>query len=354
MTSRNILLSVAGLLLLSAMLPVGGAFGQGAPKGPPPAAPVEVAVARSGTAAQELSAIGTLRANESVTVRAEIDGRIDSIRFTEGRPVRRGEVLLSLDGAEQQAVVAEAQATLALAQANFERARDLVEKKFVSRQAYEDAHARLQEAKARLDLQQVRLAKHSIRAPFDGVMGLRKSSPGDYVKAGDDIVALVDMDSLKLEFQVPETALTQLHDGQTVSIAVDAFPGESFSGRVTAIEPGLDEATRSVRLQARVANPGHRLRPGMFARVGLTVARRENAVLVPEQAIWPVGGERFVFIVVDGRAVRTQVRLGQRQGGEVEILQGVRAGDTVVTAGQARIRDGTPVKPLASDSGIKG
>jgi membrane fusion protein (multidrug efflux system) len=312
--------------------------------------PVEV-----GTVTVEANAIGTLRANESVTLRPEIPGRILDIRFKEGQAVREGDELITLDPAEYQARLAESAASTKLNQLNYERAREMLKKRLVSQQEYDEAFARLQESQARQALDQVRLDKTQLRAPFGGVLGLRKVSPGDYVQTGQDIVNLEAIDTIKLDFRIPEIYLARVKPGQEVKVQVDAFPDQSFSGEVYAIDPSIDEETRTIQLRARVPNLARTLRPGMFARAALVLERREDAILVPEQAIVPMGANKFVFRVENGRAALTQVELGQRREGKVEVRQGLDRDDVVITAGQMpKVRDGTPVTVIAGSASRPG
>ena len=184
------------------------------------------------------------------------------------------------------------------------------------------------------------MGKTVIRAPFAGVVGLRKISPGAYVSPGQDIVRLESIDSLKLDFRIPETFLARMGKNQVVNLQVDAFPKEKFSGSVYAIEPSIDEQTRTILARARITNTGGKLRPGMFARVSLVLDTHANAVLIPEQAIVPKGQQSFVFRVIDGKAKLTQVTTGKRSDGEVEIVSGLAASDVVVTDGQMKLQDG--------------
>lgn len=323
---------------------------QDAPKGGGPpggmALPVEAVVVETGAVSREVGAVGTLRANESVMIRSEIAGRIAAIHFKEGGAVAENIPLISLDDAELRAQLAESAATVKLSELNFARAQEIFEKKLLSRQNYDEALARLNEARARHNLQQARLAKTRIHAPFSGVLGLRRVSAGDYLKEGADIVNLEDIRSLKLDFRVPETYLASIQQDQQVSIQVDAYPGEPFSGTVYAIDPRLDEQTRSVLLRARIPNSDLRLRPGMFARVALVLENRAQALLIPEQALVPIGDEQFVFRIVDDKAQQTRVQTGQREGGKVEISAGLSAGDVVVTAGQTKLRDDMAVQVI--------
>lgn len=326
---------------------VSAAFAQpkDAAKGPP-AMPVKAAAAKLAPAADEASAVGTLRADESVTIRPEIAGRIGEIRFNEGQAVARGALLVKLDQAELGAVVASSRAQLKLEQQKLERAEDLHKKGFISAQGLDDQRTSLARARAKLSEDEARLAKTEMRAAFPGVAGLRQVSEGQYVAAGTDIARLEKIDQLKLDFRVPETFAGKLRAGQAVKIQVDAFPGRSFGGAIYALEPAIDEQTRTVLARARVGNPDLRLRPGMFARVQLQLGVRENAVWIPEQAIVPRGQDTFVFRVSGGRAELVQVRTGARKVGEVEIVKGLAGGDLVVTEGTQRLGPGSPVSVI--------
>ncbi len=346
MYDRNVF-SWAVLLLGIAVVPAAwhGVSAQppAGPGGSPPAVPVEAVAATSGTVILDVAAVGNLRAAESVRIRPEIPGRIAAIRFSEGQAVKQGVELVTLDATEYRAQLAESTAAAKLDALNFERAQELFKKKLISQQQYDEAAAKLAASQAKQALDQARLAKASLRAPFDGMLGLRQVSPGDYVQPGQDIVNLESIDPIKVDLRIPEAHAAQVRAGQKVEITVDAFPGRAFEGTVYALDPRVDENTRTILLRARSTNPNGELRPGMFARVRLELGRHENAVLVPEQALVPMGKDVFVYRVVDGRAVMTKVDIGQRRSAMVEIVKGVSTGDMVVTAGQMKIRDGAPV-----------
>ncbi len=308
--------------------------------------PVKTATVTVETLNVEVTAVGTLRADETVVVRPEIAGRVAAIHFKEGQAIRQNEPLITLDQAEYQAQLASSAAQLALEESSFRRLQDLDRKNLTSQQNLDEARARLDAARAQHELNRVRLDKTVIRAPFDGTVGLRQVSPGAYVKPGDDIANLESLGAMKLDFRAPETYLARLRTGQTLAVRVDAWPDQPFEGAIYAIEPGVDEETRTVLLRARLPNKGNKLRPGLFARISLVLERRENALVAPEQAIVPVGQKSFVYRVVEGKAIMTPVQLGQRRPGQVEIVEGVSAGDVLVTDGQLKIRDGAAVKPL--------
>jgi membrane fusion protein (multidrug efflux system) len=326
-----------------------------APKAAGPAAkggagegvPVKIGTVRTGTITEDVSAVGTLLANESVMIRPERDGRITTIHFSEGQLVRKGERLVTLDTAEIGAQLAAVTSELTLNRSRLKRAEELFEKKFISAQALDDAREALNQSAARHAEIKARFEKSTVFAPFEGVAGLRQVSPGAYVRAGQDIARLEGIGVLKLDFRLPELYLGRIRPKQEVTVRVDAFPDESFRSEIYAIEPAVDESTRTVLVRARAPNPGVRLKPGMFARVTLVLETRQNALIVPEQALVPLGKERFVYRLADGRAVLTKIELGLRRPGEVEIRNGLAAGDAIVVDGQLRLRDGAPVTVLA-------
>lgn len=305
--------------------------------------PVKVGTVRTGAISEEISAVGSLIANESVMIRPERDGRITAIHFSEGQLVRKGDRLVSLDTAEIQAQLSAAASELSLNRSRFRRAEELFEKKFISAQALDDAREALNQSEARQAEIRARLDKSTVRAPFEGVAGLRQVSPGAYVKAGQDIARLEGIGTLKLDFRVPEVYLGRLRPRQEALVRVDAFPEEPFRGEIYAIEPAVDEQTRTLLLRARIPNPGGRLKPGMFSRVLLVTDTRDRALLIPEQALVPQGKDRFVYRLVDGKAVMARVELGLRRPGEVEVRQGLSAGETIIVDGQLRLRDGAAV-----------
>lgn len=312
-------------------------------------ADVETATVVAEAMADDVTAVGTLRSNESVVLRPEVAGRIAAIRFREGGPVLRGDALVDFDAAVQQAEVQQARANLALAQANFGRTEDLFNRKFLSQSARDEAASRLEVARANMALAEARLDKMRIRAPFAGIVGIRNVSVGDYVKEGEDLVNLEDIATLKVDFRLPEIYLAQIRPGQKLELASDAVEGKSFAAVVSAIDPLVDEHGRAVVMRATLQNEGLRLRPGMFARVRLILEERANVAVVPEQALVPAPGDvQFVYRVVDGTAQRVEVKTGVRRGTRVEIVKGVQAGDVIVTAGQQKLRDGAAVKVVGA------
>lgn len=345
---RTPLFALAGALIITAAACSESADPEAAPPtgDAPPAAraiPVETHQVATREVVQRASAVGSITANESVVLRPEIGGRVSAINFEEGAAVERGAVLLVIDPAEYRAAVAQTRATVELNRLKYQRARDLVKSRMISQQEHDEAQARLKESQAALDRDQVRLAKTRIEAPFAGVIGLRHVSPGAYVQPGQDLANLEDLDPVKVEFQVSERYAPALATGQRLRLEVDAVPGVEFEGEIYAVNPRLNAATRSLVVRARVPNPERRLRPGMFARVELDLERRADAVVVPEEALVPVGDRMMVYRVVDGRVAPVPVTTGLRQHGEIEIVEGLQAGDTIITAGQMKVREGMPV-----------
>lgn len=320
--------------------------GQG---GPPTAILVEAITAATASMPQTITAVGSLRSDESVTVRPEVAGRVTFIGFEEGRPVPKGAMLVKLDPAINAAEVQQAKANMTLAKAKYERAIDLQKQGFISGQARDEAENNLKVAEAAESLAGARLAKTEIRAPFSGIIGLRSVSMGDYVKEGQDMVNLESIDPLKVDFRVPEVYLKQVQVGQTLQVTLDALPGRTYDGKVFAINPLVDAAGRAIVVRAQVKNADTALRPGMFARVRLLTKQEVDALVLPEQALVPQGEDQYVFRVVDGKAVRTKVEVGQRRDGRVEVVKGIAPGDTIVIAGQIKIRDGTAVTTAAAD-----
>jgi len=324
-----------------------GGGGQGAP------VTVEVAVVQARTLADDASAVGTLVSNESVVLRPEVSGRIEAIRFRDGEAVRRGAILVELDAAVQRAELQQARANLTLAESNFRRTQDLFGRKFVSQSSLDDARAKLEVARASLALAQAHLARMQIRAPFDGVVGIRSVSPGDFVKDGDALINLEDIATLKVDFRLPELYLDRVRAGQALELSSDVLPGARVAATVEAIDPLVDAQGRAVRLRASLANPELRLRPGVFVRVRLILGERAAVPVVPEAALVPApGNTQFVYRVDDGKVKRVEVRTGQRRQAVVEVVEGLEAGAVVVTAGQLKLRDGAAVNVAGAPAGV--
>ena len=312
--------------------------------GPPPGVAVEAVKVQVAKLPQALSAVGSLRSDETIIVRPEIAGRVAEIHFKEGERVAKGALLVRLDDSVQKADLDKARANLVLSKSKFERAEDLRKQGFISSQARDEAENTFKVAQADVELMQARVAKATIAAPFAGTIGLRQVSVGDYVKEGQDIVNLEATDPLKVDFRLPELALSQVKAGQTLQVTLDAVPDRAYDGQVYAINPLIDANGRAVVIRAQVSNRDGKLRPGMFARVRLFTSEARDSALVPEESLFPVGDDKYVYKVVDGKAVRQKVEIGQRRDGKVEIVSGLGVNDVVVTEGHLKIRDGAAVR----------
>jgi membrane fusion protein, multidrug efflux system len=326
------------------------AAAKGGPGGPGGPTPVEIVVVEPSAVQEDLQAVGSLRSNESVVLRPEVSGRIATIGFRDGQVVKKGQLLIGLDSTLNEAEVAQYRAEYDLALSNLKRSEDLARQKFISSSAQETAASNAQVAEARLKLAQARLSKMKVISPFDGIVGIRGVSLGDYVKDGTDLVNVEDVRILKVDFRLPERSLSQIKAGQDVEVVADALPNERWKGQIEAINPRVDANGRSLELRGRLDNASGKLRPGMFVRVRVIVGER-NGLLVPEEAIVPQGEEFYVYKVVEGVAKRVPVKIGVRRDAKVEIVEGISQGDQVVTAGMRLSRDGQPVRVLSSAAG---
>lgn len=313
------------------------------------AVPVETATVKRVTFPRGITAVGSLRSDETVMLRPEVAGRLREINFKEGAPVKKGQVLFRLDDAIARAELEQARANLALAQSHYKRAASLQAEGFISQQARDESANNLKVQQAAVALAQARLDKTVIVAPFDGIIGLRNVSIGDYVEEGQDLVSLEAVDPLKVDFRVPELYLTKVKVGQTLQVRFDALGGAPRAGTVYAISPLVDAGGRSILLRAQVDNADMVLRPGMFARVQLLVAE-EDVLVVPEAALAPSSIGQYVYRIADGRARRVEVTIGERRDGQVEILSGLAEGDEIAIAGLQRLTDGAPVTTRARPS----
>lgn len=256
-------------------------------------------------------------------------------------------MLVSLDGAIVRAELAQARANLDLAEKSYERAKLLFARGASNAQAQDEALSQQQAARASLELAQARLEKTQIRAPYDGTLGLRQVSVGDYLSAGQDMVNLEVLDPLKVDFRIPQKAVSQVGIGQSVEISLDAYPGEQFRGEIIALNPRLDEVGRSQAIRAQIGNRDHRLKPGQFVKVSVILAERPQALLIPEEAVMPLGQLLFVNLVVDGKVERRQIKIGQRLRGKAEVREGLQGNEQVITAGWQKVSPGLEVRTVA-------
>lgn len=322
-----------------------------APAGPARMPAVEVAKVAVQTLVDETQAVGSLRSRQGVMLRPEVAGRVKQIFFNDGQRVRKGQVMVQFEDQLQQAQVAQARAELSIAEANHKRNQELVGQNFISKRSLDESGAALEVARAKLALAEATLQRLKVLAPFDGITGLKQINVGDYLKDGADMVNVEDLDAVLLDFRLPERFQAKIRAGQKAQLTVDALPGRPFTAIVQAVDPLIEANGRSVGVRGCIDNRQQSLRPGMFARVNAVFGSRDNALVIPEEAIIPQGGRSFVVKVVAGEkpdswvSERVAVKVGLRLPGKVEILEGLAAGDTVVTAGHQRLqKDGTAVR----------
>lgn len=318
------------------------------------AIPVEAQPVAVEPIVEKVAAIGTLRANRSVMVRPEIAGLLTGIGFKDSTDVKKGEVLYHLDDAIVRAQLQQAQAALALSEQNYKRAMALYRKGSGTAQARDQAISALDADRASVALAEARLAQTVVHAPFGGVAGMSKVDVGAYLTAGEDLVSLDDVDTMKIDFDVPERYARFISVGEKVSVSPDALPGKTFDGTVQVAATRIDPDARTLGVRAVVPNPQRLLRPGMFTRVTVAVGEQRRAIVVPEQAIVPQGESLIVYRVVGGKAVRTVVTVGLRQYGKAEIVKGLAPGEEIVTAGQQKIQDGSRVEVISQKKPAMG
>jgi len=315
-------------------------------QGAVPAIPVEARKVELATMVDTIRAIGTLRANQSIIVRSEIPGVVTKIAFDDTRDVDKGQALFQLDDSMDRAQLAQAEANLKLAERNYERAKELLSRGAGTQQTHDQTQSAQEADRAAVALARARLDKSAIRAPFAGIVGMSKVDLGAYVAAGQELVTLDDIDKLKLDFTVPERYARFIAVGQKVGVEADALPGRTFEGQITVIDTRVDPTTRALGVRAKIGNRDHVLRPGQFVRAAVQVNARPNAIVIPEQAIVPLGDKLLVFRVIDGKAVETPVKIGLREFGRAEVVEGLKPDDVIIVAGQQKVQDGGEVAVL--------
>ncbi len=336
--------SLVVLLVLVAACKKANSAAPGGPGGGMPPMPVEVSVAQRDTVVDAIAATGQIEAIQAIDLRPEVEGRIVDILVREGQEVEKGTPLFKVDDAELRAQVARAAADRDLARQALERTKQLVAQNASSTADLERAEATARGADAQLDLLQVRLDRSVVRAPFGGVVGRRYVSLGDYVNSSTKLTAVRTVNPQYAVLDVPERYADQLKRGQLVSFQVAALPGRNFSGEVIFVDPTVELPARTILIKATVPNPRRELASGMFIEARLATSIRPNAIVVPEDAILPVQGATFVWVIKEGKADRRQVTLGVRTAGWAEIVGGgVEAGDQVVVGGLERLFPGATV-----------
>ena len=304
---------------------------------------------------ESLSQLGSIAANEMVEIKSETDGTVEKIHFSEGQPVKSGDLLLQLDESKFAAAANEAEANFKLSQANHERSKQLFRDNLISQQEHDQIAAQFQANQAGLDLKRRQLKDARIRAPFEGVISSRNVSPGQVISKNTTLTWLVDLDPVKVEFNVPERYAGQLQVGQKIEVTVAAYPGRTFTGEVFFVAPFIEPATRTALVKARIPNEKHYLKPGMFANLDLTLRLKEQAIVVPESSVLP-SGDRNIVYVVDAQDIAQirPVKLGVRQAGLVEITSGLQPGERVVVEGIQKVRPGGKVRASAPENAANG
>ncbi|MFQ5534679.1 MAG: efflux RND transporter periplasmic adaptor subunit [Sphingomonadales bacterium] len=313
---------------------------QGARRPGPGTIAVSVAPVRSEVFVDQIEALGTAKANESVAITAKVTETVRRVNFDDGMQITAGAILVELTNAEEEAQLAEYRANLAEAKKQHQRISGLVARGNAATSLLDEQIAAVETAQARLD-------DRMIRAPFSGVLGFRQMSPGTLVTPNSVITTLDDVEIIKLDFQVPEIFIPALRPNQTIIARSVAYPGQAFEGVVTTVSPRVDPATRAVTVRARIPNPDALLRPGMLLSVALIKGQRET-LAIPEQALIPVRDQQFVFVIGDdNRAERRLVTIGGRRPGKVEILSGLEAGERVVIEGTMKLRPKAQVRVVS-------
>ncbi len=346
MKLRYIFFGIIGIGLLALVgyrvLNNGSSNSQNQAGGPPPAVKVSGMVIHPEPFAESLSLSGTIEANEQIEIRSEVSGIIENINFTEGSRVSKGQVLFRVNDQELRAQLAKVQTNQNLAAENERRAKLLLEKEAISREEYDMAEADLASARAEFQLMQAQLGKATVRAPFSGIIGLRYVSQGTYVTPSTPIANLVNTDKLKITFSIPEKYSSQIGLDDEL-IFTTSNSAEEHTATIYAIEPGVDIATRSLRMRAIAENKEGKLIPGTFANVTLPLAVVNDALMVPTESLIPIQNGRKIFISENGRAKEVIVETGARTESAVRVISGLKPGDTILTSGIMVLRDGTPL-----------
>lgn len=324
----------------------------GAKFAPPPAS-VTTVIVEPQTWQPVISAVGSLRAVNGVTLSTDLAGIISDISFESGTPVKKGDLLVKLDTKQEDAQLKSTEAKLSLARIALERNRDLVAKKAIAQSEWDTAESELRQTQAHVEEMRALVARKQIIAPFDGVIGIRMVNVGQYLQPGAAIVPLQSMDPIYVEFALPQHHLATVAVGGKVRLGKGGVGGEGFQGEITAIDSKVDENTRNVTIQATLLNPEHKLRPGMFVDVEVLLAETPGVLTVPSSAIAYAPYGDTIYVVKDapgadgtpGKQVQQQfIKLGPKRGDQVSIVSGLNAGDEVVSSGVFKLRPNAPVK----------
>jgi membrane fusion protein, multidrug efflux system len=351
---KRLMFSVGGLVILIVILvavkalQIGAMIDQGKKFVPPPET-VTSAVVKADSWETTLTSVGTLNAVQGVTVAAELAGKVVEITFESGTPVKKGDILLRQDTSSEDAQLPGAVAQVNLSRTNLERVNQLLAKNLISRSDHDNAVAAADQSEAQAENIRATIAKKTIRAPFSGHLGIRQANLGQILREGDPIVTLQALDPIYVDFTLPQQQLSLVRLGLTVRVTTDALPADALPGRITAINPLVDSETRQIKVQATVDNRGEKLRPGMFATVAVGLPARQKVLVIPATAVLYAPYGDSVFIIEDaadnkGKVLRQQfVRLGEKRGDFAAVTSGIREGETVVSTGVFKLRNGQPV-----------
>lgn len=298
--------------------------------------------------ANVITVSGSIEANEQVQIRSEVNGMVKNLYFQEGTNVQNGQVLLQIDDSELQAKLNQTQTRELLSRNNERRAALLLEKEAISQQEYDVAQADFKTAQAEIQLIQTQIAKTNIKAPFSGRIGLRAISVGEYLMPSTVVANLVSINPIKILFSIPEKYSREVKTGQKITFSV-AGTDQVYHATVFAIEPSIDASTRTVQVKARAVNDQGEIVPGSFARVELPIKERENAILIPTEAIVPIQNGKQVFLFKNGKAQSVRIETDERTGSDIIVTAGLSLGDTVLTSGIMTLKEGMPVKVLLQD-----
>ena len=314
-----------------------------------PPMPVEVSRVTVQKVSDKFEGVGTIEALEAITVVSEIDGAVKYLPFREGGFIRRGELIAQLDDAQLGAELARAEALAIQSKTTYDRVKSVVDQGAGAPQDMDDASAALKVAEANLEVAKARFAKTRIVAPFNGIIGARRVSVGTFLRPGQSITELANIDDIRVTFSAPERFISRLNTGAEVAVSATSFGDVTLIGKIIVVEPVIDLITRSARVVARVQNPGRTFRPGMSANVSAVLGERPNALTIPNEAIFGSGNQSFVFIVkADSTVARVPLTLGTRLSDVVEVVAGLQEGMTVVRAGHQKLFDGGKVMPMSS------
>jgi len=320
---------------------------EAAKKNGPRATPVKTTLTTIRSLPITIEALGTAIANESVTVTAQVTDTISEVNFNDGDSVEAGQMLVQLNNKEELARVSELKANIREAKRQYSRIVDLRQSSAASEQLLDEQQARVKALEAQLDIAEAQLDDLQIRAPFSGLLGTRAVSKGSLVRPADVITTLDDISVVKVDFSIAENHFSSVAKGQKVSATSVAYPGEVFSGEISNIDSRLDPVSRAINVRAVIDNSKRKLRPGMLLTI-VVEKRVLNTLVLPEKALVPVQDKQYVFVVNEGVAQQTEVIIGERRPGIVQIISGLAEGDEVITEGTLRVRDKSPVNVLSS------